>query len=303
VVSNQALQFWEALRNAPKQVELPIDRRRQAGEHAEDGTSEPIGVVFGTAAEVGGIWVEPAAGAADTIVLYLFGGGYMLGSPSSRRKTGGHIATAAHAKVLISNYRLAPEHPFPAAVDDAVRAYRWLIERGTAPEKIIVAGDSAGGGLALAALLAARDDGSPMPAGAVLLSPWGDLTCSGESMQSRAAVDLECTRASLLEMADWYMTGRDPRQSLASPVLADLTGLPPILCIVGGDETLLDDSVRLARNAGMVGVDATLHIAAGMQHVFPIWAGAFPEADAAIDLIGDWIGKRVAAASLQSTPT
>src|SRR5438132_4697927 len=131
-----------------------------------------------------------------------------------------------------------------------------------------------------------------MCAGIVALSPWADLTCSGDSMTSRAASDIECTRQGLLEMAGWYMNGADPNQALASPVFANLTGLPPLLCLVGGDETLLDDTVRLVRNAGMAGVNATAFVAAGMQHVFPIWAGAFPEANAAIALIGDWVRAR-----------
>jgi monoterpene epsilon-lactone hydrolase len=297
VISDKARQFFDMLKNAPKQVEMPIDRRRQAGEHAEDATSEPVGVTFASTAEVDGLWAMPAVSAPRATILYLFGGGYMLGSPASRRKTAGHIALAASGRVLVPNYRLAPEHPFPAAVDDAVHAYQGLLDSNTRPADIFIVGDSAGGGLAIALLIAARDRGLPMPAGAIALSPWGDLTCSGESMVSRAAFDLECTRPALLEMARWYMKDGDPRQPLASPIFADLDGLPPLLCIVGSDETLLDDSVRLVRSAGIAGVAATLYVAPGMQHVFPIWAGAFPEADKAIALIGSWIGARVPAAS------
>ena len=227
-------------------------------------------------------------------ILYFFGGGYMLGTPATRRKTAGHLALAAGARVLVPNYRLAPEHPFPAAVEDAVRAYQWLLDQGREPAEIFLAGDSAGGGLAVATAIALRDRHLPMCGGIVAISPWADLTCSGESMTSRAAVDIEITRAGLLEMAGTYLNGADPAQPLASPVLADLTGLPPLLCLVGGDEVLLDDSVRLVRNAAIAGIDATLSITAGMQHVFPIWAGAFPEADAAIHLIGDWVRARAA---------
>jgi acetyl esterase/lipase len=295
MISDQARHFWDMLKDAPKQVELPIDRRREVGEHAEDATLEPVDVVITPAANVDGLWATPRAAMGDATVLYLFGGGYMLGSPASRRKTAGHIAIAAQARVLVPNYRLAPEHPFPAAVDDAVRAYRWLLECGTRPADIVIAGDSSGGGLAVATLIAARDRGLPIPAGAVTLSLWADLTCSGESMQSRAAFDLECTRPALLEMAGWYMKKGDPLQPLASPIFANLSGLPPLLCIVGSDETLLDDSVRLVRNAGIAGGDATLYVAGKMQHVFPIWAGAFPEADEAITLIGAWIRSRMAA--------
>jgi monoterpene epsilon-lactone hydrolase len=213
----------------------------------------------------------------------------VLGSPDTRRKTAGHLALAAKARVLVPNYRLAPEHPFPAAIDDSVRAYQWLFDHGGEPSKTIVAGDSAGGALAVSTAIALRDRHLPTCAGIVALSPWADLTCSGESMTSRAAADIECTRAGLLEMAGQYLNGTDPSQPLASPVFADFAGLPPLLCVVGGDEILLDDSIRLVRNAGTAGVDATLFIAAGMQHIFPIWAGAFPEADAAIALVGNWI--------------
>ena len=212
--------------------------------------------------------------------------------PATRRKTAGHLALAAGARVLVPNYRLAPEHPFPAAVEDAVRAYQWLLDHGGEPSKIFLTGDSAGGGLAVATAIAVRDRHLPMCGGIVAISPWADLTCSGESMTSRAEVDIEITRAGLLEMASTYLHGADPTQPLASPVLADLTGLPPLLCLVGGDEVLLDDSVRLVRNAGVAGIDATLSITAGMQHVFPIWAGSFPEADAAIGLIGNWVRTR-----------
>ena len=218
----------------------------------------------------------------------------MVGTPATRRKTAGHLALAAGARVLVPNYRLAPEHPFPAAVEDAVRAYQWLLDQGSEPAQIFLAGDSAGGGLAVATAIALRDRHLPMCGGIAAISPWVDLTCSGESMTSRAAVDIEITRAGLLEMAATYLNGADPAQPLASPVLADLTGLPPLLCLVGGDEVLLDDSVRLVRNAAIAGIDATLSITAGMQHVFPIWAGAFPEADAAIRLIGDWVRTRAA---------
>jgi monoterpene epsilon-lactone hydrolase len=291
MISKQAQDFWNLLKTYPKQIEMPLAQAREADLLAEDFTSEPAGVDFSPAPDVDGLWAE-VPGATSTI-LYFFGGGFVLGSPATRRKTAGHLAVAANARVLVPNYRLAPEHPFPAAVEDAVRAYQWLLGNGGDLSKTIVAGDSAGGGLAVSTALALRDRGLPMCASVVALSPWADLTCSGESMTVRAEADIECTRAGLLEMAGWYMNGADPRQPLASSVFADVTGLPPLLCVVGGDETLLDDSIRLVRNAAVAGVDATLSITAGMQHVFPIWAGAFPEADAAISLIGQWITNRI----------
>ena len=290
MISKQAQDFWTLLKTYPKQIQMPLSQAREADTHAEDFTSEPAGINFTPAPEVDGLWAEVPG--ADRIILYFFGGGFVLGSPDTRRKTAGHLALAAKARVLVPNYRLAPEHPFPAAVDDSVRAYQWLLGHGGEPSKTIVAGDSAGSGLAVSTAIALRDRHLPMCAGIVALSPWADLTCSGESITSRAAADIECTRAGLLEMAGSYMDGADPSQPLASPVFADFAGLPPLLCVVGGDEILLDDSIRLVRNAGTAGVDATLFIAAGMQHVFPIWAGAFPEADAAIALIGNWVRAR-----------
>ena len=291
MISKQAHDFWTLLKTYPKQIEMPLAQAREADRLAEVFTSEPTGVDFSSAPEIDGLWAEVPN--ATSAILYFFGGGFVLGSPATRRKTAGHLALAAKARVLVPNYRLAPEHPFPAAVEDAVHAYQWLLTTGADPSKTIVAGDSAGGGLAVSTVIAMRDRGLPMCAGIVALSPWADLTCSGESITTRAAADIECTRAGLLEMAGWYMNGSDPRQPLASPVFADLTGLPSLLCVVGGDEALLDDSIRLVRNAGITGVDAALSITAGMQHVFPIWAGAFPEADAAISTIGDWITRLI----------
>ncbi|MGA7427660.1 MAG: alpha/beta hydrolase fold domain-containing protein, partial [Rhodoplanes sp.] len=148
------------------------------------------------------------------------------------------------------------------------------------------------GGLALATALALRDRGIARPAGVVTISLWGDMTCSGETMETRAHTDICCNRDGLFELAGIYLAGADPRNPLVSPVFADFSGLPPLLCIVGGEERLIDDSVRVVRAAGQAGADATLFVAAEMQHVFPIWAGAFPEADATIRLIGDWIRTR-----------
>jgi monoterpene epsilon-lactone hydrolase len=304
VPSEQALKLWAAFKEGPKQVDLDLPARRDAGEHAEDPTAEPVGVRFRDASEVGGIWAEPIATTAGPTVLYLFGGGYVLGSPASRRKTAGHISQAAAARVLVPSYRLAPEHPFPAALDDAVAAYRWLLREGEDPGRIVVAGDSSGGGLAVATLLALREMGVPLPAGCVVLSPWADLRCRGESMHTRANADIMCTRDSLLEMAGWYLGSHDAADPFASPVEGDLKGLPPLLALVGSEEVLLDDAQRLAYRVARGGADATLFIGSGMQHVWPTWAGALPEADSAIALIGAWVRARadpaLTAASLKN---
>jgi monoterpene epsilon-lactone hydrolase len=286
-MSPEALDFWNAMRSAPQQISLPLEKRREAGEHAEDATSEPAGVGYQPAAEVGGLWAIPENARPDLGILYLFGGGYVLGSPASRRKTAGHLAVAAGVRVLVPNYRLAPEHRFPSAVVDALAAYDFMLSGGV--ERVVIVGDSAGGGLALACGLALRDRGKTVPAGIAALSPWADLTCSGESMSENATNDIECTRTGLLDMAHAYLGDHDPRDPLASPVFGKWDGMPPIFCIVGSDETLLDDSVRVVRAAGLARCDARLDIVAGMQHVFPIWCGAFPEAGREMARLGDWV--------------
>src|SRR5262245_13392688 len=203
---------------------MPLAQARAADLCAEYFTSEPSGVTYSPAPEVDGLWAAIEGESSERTILYFFGGGYVLGTPATRRKTAGHLALAAGARVLVPNYRLAPEHPFPAAVEDAVRAYQYLLEQGVSADTIILAGDSAGGGLAVATAIALRDRGLPMCRGIVSISAWADLTCSGESMTSCAAVDIECTRDGLLRIAQDYLNGADPDQSLASPALADLTG-------------------------------------------------------------------------------
>ncbi len=292
MVSREALKLNEILRNAPKAVDMDLPHQREAGEHAEDMTSEPEGVRFEDAPAGGGLWATPQHWDGESAIMYLYGGGYVISSPHSRRKLAGHLANASGARALVPRYHLAPERPFPTAVEDAAADYRWLLGEGGRSERTVVAGDSSAGGLAVATMLKLRQDGEDLPAGGVLISPWVDLACTGETLEENAAADLTATKASLLRMAGQYLHGADPRTPLASPLYADLCGLPPLLIVVGGDEALLDDSVRLARSAGMAGVDLTLYIGAGMQHIFPIYCGAIPEADAAVAMIGVWIRSR-----------
>ncbi|MCU1456142.1 MAG: bah [Actinomycetia bacterium] len=295
MASPQAEAMWQMFRDAPvKQTDLDLPQRRAAGVQAEMATSTPDGVHYADAPEVGGFWAVPPAARDGAALLYLFGGGFMLGNPESRRKTAGHLALATGTRVLVADYRLAPENPFPAGLDDAVAAYRWLVTQAAgaapiAPERVVLVGDSAGGGLCIATMLVLRDAGEPLPGGCVTISPWVDLTLSGGSMQRCAASDVELTEPGLRELAEWYLGDGDPRAPLASPVFADLSGLAPLLCVVGSDEILLDDSVRLCLAVIEAGGTATLHAVAGMQHAFSIWAGVFPEADASIELIGGWI--------------
>jgi acetyl esterase/lipase len=297
MVSPEALKLNEILRNAPKAVDMDLPHQREAGEHAEDMTSEPVGVTYEEAYEVDGLWATPESWDGESAIMYLYGGGYVISSPHSRRKLAGHLANASGARALVPRYHLAPERPFPAAVEDAAADYRWLLSEGGQPERTVVAGDSSAGGLAVATMLKLREDGASLPAGGVPISPWVDLACTGETLDTNAAADLTATKASLQRMAGQYLHGADPRTPLASPLYADLSGLPPLLIVVGGDEALLDDSVRLARSAGMAGVDVTLYIGAGMQHIFPIYCGAIPEADAAVAMIGEWIRSRTSRVS------
>jgi acetyl esterase/lipase len=212
--------------------------------------------------------VAPPGTDADRQLLYLHGGAYVFGSPQAYRGLGAEIARAAHAQGWILDYRLAPESPCPAAIEDALAAYRGLLEGGAQASDIVIAGDSAGGGLTLALLVAARDAGLPMPAAALLLCPWADLACAGETMASKAAEDPSLTPESLAAMAALYLAGRSAISPEASPLYADLRGLPPLLIQVGSSEVLLSDATRLAAAAGAAGVEVTLRVWPRMVHVW-----------------------------------
>lgn len=227
---------------------------------------------------------------ASKVFLHLHGGGYVMGDPSGSRGFTTALALAAHVEVISVDYRLAPEHPFPAAVDDAVAAYSALLDQGVSPGRIAIGGESAGGGLAIAALVAMRDAGLPMPACAVAMSPWTDLTCSSGSYLTCAARDPLLTRGVLLEMAAQYLAGQSARTPLASPSSADLSGLPPLLIQVGADEVLLDDAAGLAGRAREAGVAVELQVWPEMIHVWQMFSGALPEADLAIAQIASFVG-------------
>jgi monoterpene epsilon-lactone hydrolase len=239
-------------------------------------------------------WLRPPSAVPGRVVLYLHGGGYVIGSPRSHRHLAAAIAGAAGASALLLDYRLAPEHPFPAAVEDATAAYRWLLDQATAPEHIVIAGDSAGGGLTVATVLALREARVPLPAGGVCISPWLDLTCSGASYATKAAADPIVRRAGVEEMARAYLGATPPRTPLASPLFADLRGLPPLLIHVGSDEVLLDDAVQLAERAKAAGVDATLEIYDRMIHVWHWFLPMLDEAQTAVEAIGRFVRSRAA---------
>ncbi|NWF69848.1 MAG: alpha/beta hydrolase, partial [Chloroflexi bacterium] len=218
-------------------------------------------------------------------------GGYATGSIDSYLMVGATLAQTTGIKVLIPEYRLAPEHPFPAALEDALAAYRWLLRSGTTSQRIIFAGDSAGGGLAVAALSALRDAGAPLPRAAVLISPFVDLEGTGESLRTRAAAD-PYVKPEDKALLRYYIGSHDPRHPLLSPLYADLRGLPPLLIHVGDDEILLSDSTRLAEKATDAGVDVTLKIWPGMWHVFHFFAPLLPEARQALAEMGAYAQKQ-----------
>ena len=234
-------------------------------------------------------WVAAPNANDNSAVLFLHGGAYILGSIESNRELAARISKSTRSRVLNIEYRLAPENPFLAAVEDATDAYRWVLDQGIDPAQIAIAGASAGGGLTVAALVSFRDSGSPMPACAVCISPWVDLECIGGTMTSKAGVDPMIQRDGLVGIANIYLNGPDPRTPLAAPLHVDLTGLPPTLVLVGTWETLLSDSTRLVEKAESAGVDVTLEQWDEMIHVWPIYAPVLPEGQQAIDRIGEFV--------------
>ncbi len=231
---------------------------------------------------VGALELAVAGNATDPVVLYFHGGGYVVGSA----RTGAHLAAElgrrTGGRAISVDYRLAPEHPYPAAAEDGVAVYAGLLAAGTDPRRVVVAGDSAGGGLAIAALLAARERNLPQPAAVAVFSPWADITRSGTSMRTKEEADPLFDYDTIGWYADRYLPDGDRSVPLASPVFATLTGLPPLLIQAGSHEVLIDDAVRLAANAARDDVDVALQVTGGVPHVFQLHFGALDEADEAL---------------------
>jgi len=247
------------------------------------------------AVRAGGVpseWIAAPDADPGRVVLYLHGGGYVIGSINTHREMIARISRAASARCLAVDYRLAPEHPFPAAVEDATAAYLWLLAQGVSPKRIVIAGDSAGGGLTVATLVNLRDRRAALPAAGVCLSPWVDLEGIGESMTARAALDPMVQKAHLTALAAHYLGKTDVRTPLAAPLYADLTGLPPLYIQVGTAETLYDDSVRLAERARKAGVEVIFEPWEEMIHVFQVFAAMLPEGRQAIEKIGEFVRAR-----------
>lgn len=234
-------------------------------------------------------WLRPPEVNGSRVLLFFHGGCFAIGSPRTHRGLAGDLARAVGARALSVDYRLAPEHPFPTALDDGLAAYRWLLEQGIPAGAIVLAGDSAGGNLVLACLLALRDSGIPLPRGACLFSPWVDLALAGDSFVSKAAIDLRMTQQTLRTYAKAYLTDKSPLTPLASPLYASLSGLPPLLIQVGSDELLLDDATRLATRAAHANVQLRLDVWPGMVHVWQAYAPMLSEGRQAIDDAGRFL--------------
>nr|WP_257018847.1 alpha/beta hydrolase [Streptomyces sp. TLI_235] len=235
------------------------------------------------------VTVDVAGGRRDRVVLYFHGGGYAMGSAAASAGLASDLARCAGCRIVSVDYRLAPEHPFPAAPQDALAAYRALLDSGVPADRIALAGESAGAGLALAALAAMAAEGLPRPASAALFSPWVDLTMSGASMTGKAAADPALTPRALHRRVVDYLGAGDPAHPLASPLFADLAGLPPLLVQAGSHEILLDDATRLAARAAAADVDVTLQVTPGVPHVFQGFAHLLDEGAAALAAAGSFL--------------
>ncbi|HXT81754.1 MAG TPA: alpha/beta hydrolase [Acetobacteraceae bacterium] len=261
------------------QMRIDLDARGKAFGLPSDVTVQSVDA-NGVRAE----WTSTPDADRSNAILYLHGGGYVIGSLESHRHLAAETGRASGARTLAIDYRLAPEHPFPAPVEDSVAAYRYLLASGIAPNRIAVAGDSAGGGLVVAALLAIREAGLPLPACGWCISPWVDMEALGASFVDLAATDPTVQKATIAMMAQWYLGGANPRHPHAAPIYGELRGLPPLLIQVGAAETLLDDSVALARKAGAADVSVNLQIWPEMIHV---WHLFFPVLSAGRRAIAD----------------
>ena len=285
----------EMLAARPRPSELAERRRRLDALGSQYGLPPDVRTDAVSAGGVAAEWTETPGADPTRVMLFLHGGGYMAGSIASHRHMVAEAGRQAGMRTLALDYRLAPEHPFPAALEDALAGYRYLLDRGFAPGRIAIAGDSAGGGLTIAALVAIRDRELPMPGSGWCVSPWVDLEGTGESMTAKAEADPMVQKPYLEELARAYLNGADPRTPLAAPLHADLHGLPPLLIQVGAAETLLDDAVRLAGRAGAADVAVTLEVWPEMIHVWHLFHPQLAAGRRALAAAGRFLREALAA--------
>jgi acetyl esterase/lipase len=286
------------LRQSAFPADIDVSEQRRLIRELTSAQPLPADVSL-TAAALGGVptaeitveGIEPRH-----VVLFFHGGVYVLGDAFAAADLASQVGRRTAARVISVDYRLAPEHPYPAAVEDALAAYEALLHDGTAPADIVVAGESAGGGLAVATLVNARDHGLPLPAAALVMSPYADLTLAGATMETKRDVDLLMSRTNLQSRVPDYTAGHDPALGLISPIFADLSGLPPLIIQVGTHEVLLDDAVRLARQAAIADVAVTLEVTPGVPHVFQTFYPILDEAVAALDRAGQLLTAHLTAA-------
>lgn len=257
--------------------------------------AEPTDVTYEDvdAGGVHAVLATPAGANTDRVIVYAHGGGCVTGSSASHRKLAAHLAKAAGTRALIPDYRLAPEHPFPAQIDDLVTVHRWLRNQGYAPEATATAGDSAGGNLSISTVLKLRELGEPLPAAIVVLSPWLDMEVVGETMKSNAETDALVSAEVSGMMAGMYLGQTGADDPLANPLHADLAGLPPLFASAGDAETLQDNAEKIVEKAKAAGVDASVELQPGQQHVYQFMAGRSKEADETIANAGNWLKARL----------
>jgi acetyl esterase/lipase len=274
---------------------LDILSRRAILDAMQELASEPTDVTYQEILAAGqqALWVNPIGAVADRVILFLHGGGFIAGSINCHRKLAAHLAKATGCRALIPAYRLAPENPFPAQLDDAFGIYHWLLEEGLDPSHIATAGDSAGGNLAISICLRAQAQDLPLPAAIIGISPWLDMEVNGRTLDTNKERSAIGSRESYRQIVEMLLKGHDPKDPFANPLYANLVGFPPIYLSAGTEEALLDNPERLAEAAKKAHVDVTLNIAEGMQHVYEFMAGRAPEADEAIADIASWLRPKI----------
>jgi monoterpene epsilon-lactone hydrolase len=296
VSQQQRAALDQLLREAPLDLGGDVDEQRAIFEEmmAAIPVSADVTATPGTLGGIPVVTVDVAGTDTSSVILYLHGGAYAIGSAAESVGLASDLSRRAGTRLVSVDYRLAPEHPYPAGLEDAVAAYRGLLDGGLSPSRIAIAGESAGGGLVAATLVALKQAGLAQPTAAVLMSPWADLTLSGDSMTAKAAVDPALTPAGLRRRVADYVGGGDPAGELVSPLFADLTGLPPLLLQAGSHEILLDDATRLATRAAAADVAVRLEVTPDVPHVFQGFAAMLDEAAAALTSAGDFVRAHLA---------